>query len=125
MTYPHTWPGHRPVYHPPTHPLLQIPYISLSCTVCDRETRVFAEFTKNFRKTFRKKMRISVEWIGSIPTEYQSHGEDFDGKFPPPPPPPPPPLLLSNMDPRYARWGIPLIGALATQNLLQGGRSFE
>ena len=44
---------------------------------------LFAEFTKNFQKTFRKKMRISVEWIGTIPTEYQSHGEDFDGEFPP------------------------------------------
>ena len=80
FTYPHTWPAHRPMYHPPTH-LLQIPYISLSCTVCDREIWVFAEFTKNFRKMFRKKMCISFEWIGTIPTEYQFHGKDFDGKW--------------------------------------------
>ena len=25
MTYPHTWPGHRPVYHSPTHPLQPSP----------------------------------------------------------------------------------------------------
>ena len=37
----------------------------------------------------------------------------------------PSPPLFSNMHPRYAKWGIPLIGTLATQNSLQGGRSFE
>ena len=28
--------GHKPAYHPPTHPL-QIPHISMSYIVCDRE----------------------------------------------------------------------------------------
>ena len=62
------------------------------------------EFTKNFPKThntMKEKIYkiMQFEWIRTI-SMYPPLGEDSDGKY------------FSNICPRYARWGIPLIGAL-------------
>ena len=51
MEHAYTYLRYKPVYHPPTYSL-QIPHISLSCTVCDKDIWVFVEFTKGFPKTF-------------------------------------------------------------------------
>ena len=52
---------------------------------------------KKFPKTFNTTNGncMPFEWIGTIPT-----GEDSDGKS----------LSFLQHPPRYARWGIPLIG---------------
>ena len=38
--------GQDPTLHPPTYPL-QVPHISLLCTVCDRDVWVSVEFSKD------------------------------------------------------------------------------
>ena len=81
-----------------TIPLHISPHISLLCTVCDREIWVSAEFTKNFWRHFQHNERedilcnVGQFWLTTNPS----------GKISTPP--------FSNICPRYARWGIPLIG---------------
>lgn len=107
----HTWGTnlHTSRLHVP----LQKPHISLQLlyTVCDREIR---GFTTNFPKTFnvwKRIMIIQFEWIGAILTKYQPLGGRLQWQIPL--------LNSSNIRSRYARWGIPLIGALCytIQNL--------
>ena len=91
-------PGHNPAYHPSTYPL-QIPHISLLYTVCDRKRWVSVEFTKSFPDVFNTtKGNIYAIWVDSQLSTNPS------GKIPTTNPPP-----FSNICPRYARWGVPLI----------------
>ena len=61
-TSPHTSGTILHAYHPPTYPL-QIPHISLLCTVCDAKTFL----------TQQKRIYMQFEWIG---TKYQPVGKD-------------------------------------------------
>ena len=49
---------------------------------------------------------MQFEWIGTIPTKYQPLWEESDDTFP---------FFLQHL-PQYARWDIPLIGALDFHN---------
>ena len=95
-TSPHI-PGAQPAYHPLTY-LLQIPHISLLCTVCDRKIWVFVEFTKNFPNTFNTENDIvlcNLSGLGqSRLSSYQSLGEDSKDKSP---------SFLQHL-PQYTRW---------------------
>ena len=93
-------------------PSLRMPYkhpISLShahcvtgrCGYLWNSQRVFQR-----QLTQQKRMCIPYEWIGTILSTNRS------GKIPTPN------LPLSNIRPRYARWSIPLIGALLITDLM-------
>ena len=83
-------PGALPAYHLSTY-LLQIPHISLSCTVCDRE--IVCGIHKEFSKDIQHNERECVRDLSGL--EQSQRSTDI-------------PLISPASGPRYARWDVSL-----------------